>query len=37
VHQVLFDEARASAAILPSDGGADLLPATIELATPTCC
>ena len=33
VHQVLLGEAKASAAILPTDEGVDLLPATIELAT----
>jgi chromosome partitioning protein len=33
VHQVLLGEARASEAIIGTEEGADLLPATIELAT----
>ncbi len=33
MHQVLLGEAKASEAILPTDDGVDLLPATIELAT----
>ena len=33
MHQVLLGEGAARAIVLPHRGGADLLPATIELAT----